>query len=96
MKILVNKMMCEHCEKRVVQVALGVEGVKKAFANHKEEMVTLEIDDLVECVAERIAAAILDEYQMVEKVDVSVKKPHAPISADFDYVGVEITRGRQR
>lgn len=50
--------------------------------------------DLFEAVAEKIANAILDEYFLVEKVSVSIKKPMAPIKASFDYVGVKITRSR--
>lgn len=55
---------------------------------------TQEKYDLLETVAEKIASAILDEYSLVKKVSVCVKKPMAPIKASFDYVGVKITRSR--
>ncbi|MCR4925850.1 MAG: dihydroneopterin aldolase [Clostridiales bacterium] len=51
--------------------------------------------DLIESVAQRIAEQIFEEYPSVEEVTVAVKKPQAPISADFDYVAVEITRKRE-
>lgn len=50
--------------------------------------------DLFETLAEKIAKAILDEYPLVQKVSVRVKKTMAPINASFDYVGVKITRSR--
>jgi len=45
--------------------------------------------DLLEKAAQAVADAI------IEKVKVEVKKPFAPIKADFDYVSVEITRSRK-
>lgn len=49
--------------------------------------------NLVEALAEEIAAEILENYPS-EQVLVRVKKPHAPISGIFDYVGVELVRGK--
>lgn len=51
--------------------------------------------DLIEAAAQRVADAVLNEYKDVKEVTVLVKKPEAPIKADFDYVAVEITRARQ-
>ena len=48
---------------------------------------------LVEAVAERIAATILDRHP-VDAVRVRVRKPDAPLTATLEYVGVEITRRR--
>ena len=50
-------------------------------------------DDLIERAATRIAEGILADFQ-VEGVTVCLKKPRAPIAADFAYVAVEITRWR--
>lgn len=50
-------------------------------------------DDLIERVATRIAEGILADFP-VEGVTVCLKKPRAPIAADFAYVAVEITRWR--
>ncbi|HBT64315.1 MAG TPA: dihydroneopterin aldolase [Ruminococcaceae bacterium] len=50
--------------------------------------------DLIERAATQVADAILQNYP-VETVTVLLKKPEAPMKADFDYVGVEITRTRE-
>ena len=50
--------------------------------------------DLLEKVATRIIQQIFDELLSVKKVDVTVKKPEAPINADFDYMAVNICKDR--
>ena len=50
--------------------------------------------DLLEKAAESVAAAVLGQLAAVQAVTVCVKKPQAPIQADFDYVAVEINRER--
>ena len=50
--------------------------------------------DLLEKAAECVAAAVLGQFSAVQAVTVCVKKPQAPIQADFDYVAVEINRER--
>ena len=54
-----------------------------------------EKDDLIERAATRVAEAILTEFPAVREVTVLLKKPRAPIAADFDYVAGEITRSRE-
>ena len=49
--------------------------------------------DLIETVAERIAAVVL-AHEAAEKVQVTVHKPDAPISVPFTDVAVQITRTR--
>jgi dihydroneopterin aldolase len=49
--------------------------------------------DLIETLAERIAAAALADTR-VRSAEVTVHKPSAPISARFDDVAVTIVRGR--
>jgi 7,8-dihydroneopterin aldolase/epimerase/oxygenase len=49
--------------------------------------------DLIETLAERIAALVL-EYPAVEVVRVTVHKPQAPILVPFDDVSVTIERSR--
>ena len=49
--------------------------------------------DLIETVAERVAAVAL-AYPAVEEVEVTVHKPEAPISVPFDDVAVTIVRSR--
>jgi len=62
-------------------------------ANDVYDILTGDPADLVETVAERIAAAVLARPQ-VEAVDVRVHKPHAPIPVPFADVEVVIRRDR--
>lgn len=55
---------------------------------------TAKMYDLLEKAAQITADAILDEYSDVSKVTVTLKKPEAPMKADFSYVGVQIERER--
>jgi dihydroneopterin aldolase len=50
---------------------------------------------LVEAAAGAVAEAVLAHYPQVRSVRVTVRKPHAPIAATFDDVGVIVTRARQ-
>jgi dihydroneopterin aldolase len=49
---------------------------------------------LVEAAAGDVAAALLAAFAKVARVRVTVQKPHAPLVATFDHVGVTIERGR--
>lgn len=49
---------------------------------------------LIEAAAGAVATALLDGFPRVRQVRVTVKKPHAPIAAVFDNVGVTIVRAR--
>lgn len=51
--------------------------------------------DLIERAASRVAEQLLLDFPTVEQVTVRLKKPEAPIKADFDYVAVEISRTRE-
>lgn len=55
---------------------------------------TAEKYDLLERLAQAEADAILAEYPDVFNVKIVLKKPEAPMKADFSYVGVEIFRER--
>ena len=50
---------------------------------------------LVEAAAGAVAETVLDRYPRVSRIRVTVRKPHAPIAATFDDVGVIITRARR-
>jgi dihydroneopterin aldolase len=50
---------------------------------------------LVEAAAGAVADAVLDRYPPIRSIRITVRKPHAPIAATFDDVGVMITRGRR-
>ncbi len=56
---------------------------------------TAEKYDLIEKASQVTADAILDEYPKISSVTVTLKKPFAPMKAEFDFVAVEITRSRQ-
>lgn len=56
--------------------------------------VTSEKYDLLERVAQVTADAIFAEYPDVFNVKITLKKPQAPVKADFGWVGVEIYRER--
>lgn len=51
--------------------------------------------DLLEKAAQSVADGIFDAFPVVEALDVTVKKPSAPINAVFSWVGVEIHRERE-
>lgn len=52
--------------------------------------------DLLEAVAEHVAKEILFEFPAVQKVEIEIEKPDAPIPLRFDGVSVKITRGWHR
>ena len=49
---------------------------------------------LVEAAAGAVADAVLSQFSQVASIRVTVHKPHAPIAATFDDVGVSIRRDR--
>lgn len=50
--------------------------------------------DLLEALAEKICHTIISEYSMVQRVELEVKKPEAPVPGIFDYFAVAIDRER--
>ena len=50
--------------------------------------------DLIESCAERLARMILRKYEMIESIDLTVRKPQAPIAHPFGDVSVTVSRGR--
>ena len=53
-----------------------------------------EKNDLIERVAQRVADELFSEFDKIKTLKITLKKPQAPIKADFDYVAVEIERVR--
>ena len=49
---------------------------------------------LIEAAAGRVANAVLAAFPPVRSIGVTIHKPHAPIAATFDDVGVTIFRSR--
>jgi dihydroneopterin aldolase len=50
--------------------------------------------NLIETVAELIADEVLKEHSLVEKIEVAVHKPQAPLGIEFSDVIVRIKRKR--
>lgn len=50
--------------------------------------------DLIEKAAQVTADTVFGEFPAVTECEILIKKPDAPIKADFSYVGVEIRRKR--
>ncbi|KAF6169956.1 hypothetical protein GIB67_034348 [Kingdonia uniflora] len=49
---------------------------------------------LLESVAHRIATTTLNKFSQISSVRVKVKKPHAAVHGQIDYLGIEIFRCR--
>ena len=69
-----------------VSYAKIIKTVKRVFTEKKY--------DLIESAAGAVCEAVLGEYPKISEVTVLLKKPEAPLNADFDYVAVEITKKR--
>lgn len=69
-----------------------------SYAEIIEETVrifTSRKDDLVERAAERVSEGLFEKFEKIQALRILLKKPDAPIDADFEYVGVEIQRNRK-
>lgn len=75
------------CVDGTVSYAKVIKTVRRVF--------TAEKYDLIEKAARVTADAILKEYEAVKKVKIILKKPQAPVKADFGWVGVKITVDRK-
>ena len=51
--------------------------------------------DLIEKAAQVICDALFDEFEEIEKIEITLKKPEAPVNAEFDYMAVSLTRERK-
>jgi 7,8-dihydroneopterin aldolase/epimerase/oxygenase len=50
---------------------------------------------LVEAAAGAVADAVLQNFPRINKIRITVRKPHAPVAAIFTDVGVTLTRSRR-
>jgi len=64
-----------------------------AVAQRVADVVAGDPVDLIETLAQRIADVVLLQ-PLVERVEVTIRKPQAPIPLTFEHVGVTILRGR--
>ena len=74
--------------KHTVSYAMVVKTASEAFCERRYR--------LVEAAAGAVADAVLERCPQVRTIRVTVRKPHAPIAATFDDVGVIIERARHR
>lgn len=72
------------CVEDTVSYAKILKTARSAFLSEKF--------DLLETAAEAVAKAVLSAFGTIKEITVCVRKPQAPIQADFEYVAVEITR----
>ena len=70
-----------------VNYAAVVKAVRAAF--------TAQSFDLFERAAQAVCDAVLEGFPQVEEVSLLLQKPEAPVSAEFDYMAVEITQRRE-
>lgn len=56
--INVAGMTCEHCEKRVAEAALAIEGVKKAKADRERGVLEVTVAGKQDGLVDRIVAAV--------------------------------------
>ena len=49
---------------------------------------------LIEAAAGRVANAVLSAFAQVRSIRVTIHKPHAPIAATFDDIGITLVRSR--
>lgn len=58
-----------------------------------KKIVETEQFSLIEALAEEIATRLLIKFELLTKVNITVKKPWAPVKINVDTVGVRIERG---
>lgn len=70
-----------------VSYAKIIKTAAKAFTSEKF--------DLIERAAYVTAESVLKEFNAVEEITVTLKKPDAPVKADIEYAAVKLTLGRE-
>ena len=79
------------CESDTIDDAINYSDVTKCVV----ATMLAEKTDLIERAAARVAQAILSAFP-VDEVTVTLKKPRAPVGADFEYMAVSITRRKDQ
>lgn len=59
-----------------------------------EKMMTSASFDLIEKLAGYLADQLLAHFRLIDGLEVSIRKPQAPVEGSFDYMGVTIYRER--
>ena len=56
---------------------------------------TCQSDNLIERAASRVCDRLFNDFSAIRKIIIEVKKPDAPIKADFGFVAVRLERERK-
>ena len=59
-----------------------------------EKVVKNEQYNLLETLAEKICENVLYSFSIIQKINIKIKKPGAPVAGIFDYFAVQIERER--
>lgn len=59
-----------------------------------KQAMTEKCFDLLEAASQYCIDRIFDSFEPIEQIEFTLKKPRAPIAADFDYVAVQLFRAR--
>lgn len=103
----VNPEEKEQGQNFIFDIAISVDISKACFSDNVNDTVsyakvvktvrrvfTAEKYDLLERCTQVVADAVFNEYPAVMQIDLTLKKPQAPVSAEFEYMGVQISRSR--
>ena len=66
------------------------------LCHNVEKVFKEEVCDLLETLVYKVGDYVLDTYEVVKEVKISLKKPWAPISRHLDYAAVETTIARHK
>ncbi len=86
LSVNMNKVCYSDHVEDTISYAKVVKTVRRVFTSQKY--------DLLEKCAQVVSDAIFEEYPDVLKIELTLKKPEAPVSAEFAYMGVHISRSR--
>ncbi|HZK57496.1 MAG TPA: dihydroneopterin aldolase [Clostridia bacterium] len=60
-----------------------------------EKIIRTEQYNLLEALAEKICEKVLNSFNVVQKINIKIKKPEAPVAGIFDCLAVQIERERK-
>lgn len=61
-----------------------------------KKIVENEQYNLLEALAERICEKVLHSFDIIQKIDIKIRKPGAPVAGIFDCFAVQIVRERKK
>ena len=59
-----------------------------------QKVFTAQSYDLIERAAQVVCDALFEAFLPIQKIEITLKKPQAPVKAVFDYMAVSLTRTR--